>query len=274
MRDSPHRQRNDGRALSDALGYALTLSVVIVTVLGVATVGFDQLAEFQTSEQITNSERAFRLIEQSFDQIQQSQAETRRSEINLHRGSLRLVEPPPGSSQVTVTVEGTGVSRTVPLNVLQYDIDDTVIGYESGAVFYSDENNNDVLEDGPEMYCRERGNAPGRAIISTVTINGNNNSLYQGGVIGITGKRNESRLLFPRNRTGADSLDETLDPSNDVTVRVQIDSRFDEAWEQYFLDQASGWTDVTGSPNTYECSDDDGLAVYVRQTTLNISFSR
>jgi hypothetical protein len=270
MRDYPslNRQHSDGRGVSDVLGFVLTFSIVLVSVVGAATVGFDQLEEFQTSEQITNAERAFRLIEQNFDQIQQSQAETRRSEINLHQGSLRLVEPPPGNSEITVTVSGTGVSRTVPLNVLRYEIDDTRIAYESGAVFYSDRNRNDVLEDGPELFCRNRGSAPGRAIVSTVTVQANGSSQYGGGIIGITGERNESRLLFPRNRSGADSVDES------TGVTVQIDSQFDEAWEQYFLDQASGWTNVTGSPNTYECTDSDGIEVYVRQTKLDVRFAR
>jgi hypothetical protein len=268
MTDGKRRDRSlrDDRGVSDVVGYILTFSIVAVSVFAATGIGFDQLGEVRSDEELKNAERAFQLIEQNFDQIQQSQAESRRSEISLDAGDLRVLAPP-STSTATVTVDGTGESYTLRMNSLQYELDETILAFEGGAVFYMDKNTNTILEDGPEMFCRNRGSQPGRAIVSVVRLEGPSGLEYSGGTIGITGELNTSTALFPVNRTGADSVGEA------TGVTVQIDSEYDDAWAEHFLDEETGWSSAPAS-DTYECTDSDGINVYVRETRLNLSFAR
>jgi type II secretory pathway pseudopilin PulG len=266
MDDRRYRPLTEPRGVSDVIGYVLTFSVVALAVLAATGVGFTQLQEVRSNEELTNAERAFQLIEQNFDQIQQSQAETSRSEISLDAGSLRF-RSPPGTSTLTVTVNNTGKTHTLPMNSLEYGLDDTVIAFEGGAVFYQDQNTNTILEDGPEMFCRQRGSRPARAIVSVVRLQGSSSSAFSGGTIGITGEHNSSELLFPVNQTGADSVGES------TGVTVEIDSDYGDAWREHFDDEDNGWTQ-TGA-NTYRCTDSsDGIQVFVRQTVLDVRFAR
>lgn len=258
--------RDDERSVSDVLGYILTFSVVAISVFAASTVGFDQLRNYQQTEELRNAERAFQIIEQNFDQIQQSQSDARRSEISLESGGL-AVEDPAATSEVTVTVTNTSVTETIEMNSLRYTVEDTIIAFEGGAVFYSDDEQNTILEDGPEMFCRQRDDEQGRAIVSVVTLDSEAGLSFGGGTIGITGELNRTNLLFPKNRTGADSVGEA------TGVTVTIDSKFDEAWEEHFVDDDTAWQ-ATGSPNTYECTDSDGIQVFVRQSRINVSFAR
>ncbi|MFB6297540.1 MAG: hypothetical protein ABEH56_03370 [Salinirussus sp.] len=267
-RDRRRRLPERSRGVSDTLGYVLTFSVVLASVLGVATVGFDQLDEIQQSEQIANAERAFRLLERDLDQLQQSQAESRRGELDLRSGRLRFVAASSDGSAIEYHVNGTDVSGNVGLAALEYEVEETTVAYESGAVFYIDSDSNEVLEDGPELYCRHRGGEPGRAIVSTVSLeNQGTVTGFGSGIVGITGTVNRTRLLFPKNRTGADSVDEA------TGVTVEISSAYAEAWEQYFVEETTGWEALPGE-DKYRCEDADGIQVYVRHTSINVTFSR
>ncbi|MEF8784919.1 MAG: hypothetical protein V5A45_03220 [Haloarculaceae archaeon] len=271
MTDRPRRYRSlqsDDRSVSDAVGYVLTFSVVVVAVATASGVGFEQLEAIQENEEITNAERAFQLIEQNFDQIQQSQAQSRRSEIALESGDLRLLEPSSTSTMsITINVsDGSQVTRTVRMNTLQYEVDETTIAFEGGAVFYQDENQNTILEDGPELFCRNRGSDPGRAIVSVVRLDGQSDVAFSGGTIGITGEYNGTRLLFPLNRTGQDSAGDA------TNVTVEIDSEYSGAWADHFTDDETGWQQL--GADTYRCDDDHGIQVFVRQTRLDVRFSR
>jgi hypothetical protein len=257
----------DDRALSDVVGYILSFTVVLVSVFAATSLGFSQLAEFQQDEEITNTERAFQLIEQNFDQIQGSQADARRSEISLEPGNLALLDPP-GTSSVDVTVNGTGVDLTVPMRALRYQVGDTNIAFEGGAVFYVDQNQNTILEDGPEMFCRQRGSRPAVAIVSVVTLTGSTGVNFAGGNIGITGALNRSSLLYPLNVSGSDTV------AAGTNVTVELDSEYAEAWSEHFTDDETGWERI--GPDTYQCSDHsgNGIEIYVRQTSIDVSFSR
>lgn len=254
----------DEKGISDALGFVLIFSIVVVAALTVGTVGFEQLEQAKGNEQVNNAQRAFELIEQNFNEVQRSQAESRQGEIDLRNGEIRLVDPA-GTSRITVTVNGTSITETVPLNELRYSIDDTVSAYEGGALFYADKNRNEVLNDGPEIYCRQRGSNSGKAMISLVTVQGTSPK-RSGGIVEVTGTHNSSRLIFPQNRTGPDSQAQA------TGVTIQVDSEYEDAWRTYLLSQSDGWTEL--APNTYECTDSDGIEVYVRQSRLNITVSR
>lgn len=257
------------RGVSDVIGYVMTFSVLIASVGLVTSVGFEQLEEMRTNEQLSNAERAFRLMERNLDQIQQSQAPVRASEIDLHAGSITTNTT---GADAVVTIQRSSeptnpVTRTIDLNDIRYEVNDRVVAYESGSVFYSDENSNDVLEDGPEMICTDD-----TAVLSFVTLQSETEGQYlTGGTVGITARLNDTDLVYPMNRTGSDSVGDS------ESVRVEFQSRYDEAWNVFFDRLSEGWTQISGPPNpTFECDGDgdDTMQVYVRRTVINVSVQR
>jgi hypothetical protein len=258
---------DDDRAVSDMIGYVMTFSVLVAAVAVVSSAGFEQLQEMRTNEQLNNAERAFLLVERNVEEIQQAQATVRSSEIDLHAGKMAADFGGSGASEVDVTVNGTDVDETVQLNDVVYELEDRVVAYEGGNVFYSDEHSNDVLSNGPEIVCRDD-----EAVLSFVRLQGPaNRTFLAGGTIRITARHNESRLLFPKNRTGADSVAD----SEGVTVHVES-SRYDEAWETFFEEDATGWDALPGSSVKYrrDGDGDDEMQVFVRKSVVNVSIRR
>jgi hypothetical protein len=257
----------DDRGISDLISFVLTFSVLVAAVGIVSTIGFEQLEDLRSSEQRDNAERSFLLLDNNIDSIQESQATVRTSELDLRSGSMTTGFGGAGSSSLTVAVNGTGVGETLQLNTLTYELDGNVWALEGGAVIKADQDDNDVLAADPEFVCRDD-----TAIISVVTLQGPaSGTAIKQGVVGVTARYNDSRLVYPRSRSGTDSV------ADSEAVTVTIDSRYEDAWGDFFDDAGSGWTELSaGGDLKYRCDGDgdDEMQVYVRSTTINVSINR
>jgi len=255
------------RGISDLVGYVLTFSVLIASVALVSSVGFQQLEDMRTDEQLSNAERAFRLMERNLDEIQQSQAPIRSSEIDLHDGTI-LTNNSGAEAVVTIQRASGGPHvMTIPLNDIRYEVEDKVVAYESGSVFYSDEYSNDVLEDGPEMICTDDA-----AVLSFVTIRSETAQQFlTGGTVSVTASLKNTTLRYPMSRTGPDSVEDSQ------AVTVEFESRYDEAWNVYFGQRSEDWTQVSPPNPEFRCSDGDGdgvMHVYLRRTVIEVAIQR
>jgi len=258
---------DENRGISDLVGYVLTFSILIASVGIVSSFGFQQLEDMRQNEQLSNAERAFRLMERNLDEIQQSQAPVRASEIDLYQGTITTNT---SGAFANITIERESdvdpFRKNISLNDIRYEVREKVVAYESGSVFYSDQNSNDVLEDGPEMICTDD-----EAVLSFVTVQGETGQEYlTGGTVGITARLNSTELIYPRNRTGPDSVGDSKN------VTVEFHSRYDDAWEVFFDDLSDEWENATVSSSPkFTCPDGgDGQRVYVRRTIINVSIQR
>lgn len=259
----PSSRRSDERAVSDLVGYILTVGVLLLAVGVVSTVGVDQIGDARELQDVETAERAVTLLAGNFEAIQESRASVRTSDISATTGQIDIVAGG-GSSNLTINVSGTDVGPTdVSMGTLAYRVGETTVVYEGGAVILDDPRGSPVIVTEPRYLCSD-----GRAVVSAVTLQGPGaNSSLAGGTASITARLNESRIHFPANRSGNDSFDES------TGVNVTVNSEYEAAWETYFQDSDREWT-KTG-PSTYRCEAPSGtMPVYVRQTVLDVTARR
>ena len=140
----------------------------------------------------------------------------------------------------------------------------SVVAYESGGVYLDTFQGDSLVRAEPSFVCDGE-----RAIVSVVTLQGPAaGGSYGGANADIVARTNESRVLFPRNRSGVDSVAES------TGVNVTVDSAYEGAWRAALLDGGQGWNQT--EPSRYRCEPDSGttMPVYVRQTVVDMSLRR
>jgi hypothetical protein len=261
--DAPSQALDDERGLSDTIGFVLTFAVIIASVGLVSTFGMTALTELQTSEQQTNAERSFQVIAENVEELESSNAPRRRSEIDLNEGSLFTANET--ELQIEVTVPGASpntITERIYPQSLQYELDESRVAYEGGAIFRNELDGGSVMRRSPEVICR-----PNRAIVSFVSFTDTGNLQITGSTVRVTSVLNSTELIYPRNRTGTYAAG----AASDVTITV-ASSNNQDAWDDYFTGSETGWEAVTGQPNTYRCANVD--SVMVRKTNVNMVFVR
>lgn len=252
----------DDRAVSDLVGYVLTVSIILLGVGIVATAGVDQIERAQEAQNARSGEWAMQLLGANLDGIQESRAAVRTTTLSLSSGRLAVL-PGDGPSAVTVAVSGTGdPPTTYDMGTIAYRLEDATLAYEGGAVFRNDTQGSAVLLAAPTFRC-----SGDRAVVSVVTLQGPAaGRSVGGGTAGVVARENDSAVRFPVNRTGPDSVGAS------TGVTVTIDSAYEAGWDDHFLDPAQEWT-PTATPSQYRCEPSTGttMPVYVRQTVLNVS---
>lgn len=235
----------DARGVSDTISFVLTFTIIFTSVAIVYGTGFSALEEFGQGEQERSAQRAIQAIDRSLDRLGTSHAVSRGGTIDLEGGTFDLQ-----SASVAVTVNGT--THSLPVGSLAYSTGDTTIAYENGAVFRA-EDGNAVMLNGPEFTCRD-----GVAIVTVLSLRGENRTLAGSGILQIQATTSDVRLLYP------DTRDESrLAAVTGVTVAV-TGTEYGDAWDRYFDER--GWTD-TGAGGPYRC---DADRVIVRHTTVTV----
>ncbi|MFC6785377.1 hypothetical protein ACFQFH_05455 [Halobaculum halobium] len=245
------------RAQSDAMGFVLVFSLIVLTVGTVYAAGYPALEEFRTGEQIENMERAFDVLDDNLDDIVREGAPSRATEIKLNGGTLAVN----GSTTITVNattgdaVEGANFTVSDESTPITYTRGDTTVVSTHGAV---------LRQDGDAAVMRS---APGwvvdgdHALIPLVVTDRTGDRVAFGG---------SSTVLVRGQVTGRGVAAElAADTGSDVTVTVTVDSPRAVAWKRYF--EAEGFTAVDGDPAdgevTYRFDVD---SVVVQQTTVSV----
>ncbi|QGN06252.1 hypothetical protein Hrd1104_02400 [Halorhabdus sp. CBA1104] len=246
------------RAVSDLVGFILTFSIIMTSVVLVSTVGFAQLDDFKTNQQLDNAESAFEIFANSFDSIEEGGAIIRQESLDLYQGTIGIER----GSTATVTLNrasGADRSLTVPLHALVYSKGSTNISYESGATFRGREDGGTINQQ-PGFVCTDNV-----AVLSFVTLQSPETSASGGGALEVTAAANGTDLLYPINQSGRGSV-------SDVTsISVSFASAREDAWLDHF-DEAANWT-VSGP--TAQCGASDSLdRVFVRRQNVTIEFDR
>ena len=252
----------DNRGVSDLVGFVLTVGIILTGVGIVATVGVDQVERIQGTQDVENAERAVTVLAGNVEQLQESRATVLTSELAVHNGRL-AIGAGAGPSNLTIDVSGTDVTLGErPMRTISYRTGDTRIVYEGGTVIRDNANGESIAVREPPFTCSSN-----RAVISFVEIHEEDTGQgYSGATASITTRTNESRILFPRNRSGEDSLGE----STGVTLTVNSDH--EAAWSETL--RGAGW-ELTGTPGEYECTGEStNTPVFVRKTIVDISINR
>jgi hypothetical protein len=249
----------DERAINEAVGFVITFSIVLAAVTIVSSLGVGTLSEVQRAEMQSSVERAFAVIEQQFDDVANGGPARRSASFNLDAGSLLIRDQ--SNFKIRVTVPGPStpdIERRFAPRSLQYEQDQTRIGYENGASFRADFSNSTV-KGAPSMTCTDR-----TAILSFVRLNSSHTRKISGGSAIVSAERTNTSIVYPTNRSGT----YVAGAATDVDLSVQ-NSPFKDAWTDHF-DAHPAWDSV--DDDTFRCEDVD--RVFVRKTVLNVSFTR
>jgi hypothetical protein len=248
--------------VSDLVGYVLMVAVILVGVGLTATVGVDAIEQARMNQHTQGAERGMELIDGHVDDLQQSQAAVRSTELALGGGGLS-VNGSDARSAITVNVSGTGDSPTrYSMGSLTYRYGEAVVAFEGGGVFQRSPRGNPVTVAEPTLLCDDD-----RALVSVVTLQGPALNHNYGGDVPLVFREHNSSVLFPVNRTGADSQAEA------TGVNVTVHSEHASAWNETLQDGSEWAASSDPAGPRLRCVPDDGT-VYVRRTVVNVTARR
>lgn len=259
--------QDDERALSNVVGFVLAFAVIISAVGIVSTFGFDALEDARESELAKNTERSYVLLGQNFNELVEGEAVKRTSEMELRSGSMGVTN----ETVFTLEIEqspGSNFERKFAPHSLDYRIDDTVIAYENGATFRGKTGTNaSVLDIEPSFICGDD-----YAVVSLVTLDQRDNRTISGGVARVSGKRTDSQLLYPTNRTESKWGGSA---ANGSQLTVTVDSPHSGGWQQYFTRDENEWYQPDPDKNEYVCDGpDNGGSVYIKRTVIEVGLDQ
>lgn len=245
------------RAQSDAIGFVLVFSLIVLTVGTVYAAGYPALEEFRTGEQLENMERAFDVLDDNLADLARDGAPSRATEIKLNGGRLAVN----GSTTVTVNATTTDPVRGANFTVsdegtpITYREGDTTIVSAHGAVLRQD-GDAAVMRSDPGWVIDDE-----HALIPLIVTDRTGDRVAFGG---------SSTVLVRGQVTGRGVAGEVVAAAgDDVTVTVTVASPRADAWGRYF--EAEGFTAVDGDPADGEVTyrfEVDGVTV--QQTTVSV----
>lgn len=208
------------RAQSDAIGFVLVFSIIVLTVGTVYATGFGALQDLRAGEEMDNMERAFDVLDDNVDEMARDGAPSRATEIKLSGGTLSV----DGSTTVTVRAVNTSdpadnatVSATT--RPVAYTRGDTSVALSFGAVLRSD-GDAAVMRSGPGWIVDDD-----RALLPLVvtTRTGDRTALGGSSTVLLAGSVS-SRTL---------AADLAAGPGSDVRVNVTVSSPRAAAWRRH-----------------------------------------
>ena len=246
------RLRDDGRGLSDVLGYVLVFSLVVMSVLAVTVGGLSAVEDARDAERAQNAERAFDVVAENFAAIYERNAPSRSTELDLADSEIFY------NSNSSITVRGGGQEllsrniRPVEMNV----VGGRSVVYEGGAVFRENSGEISMVRSPPFLLTPGQVHLP---VIQTTTpaieSAGSTTILLRGVSTNrsVITAGNEDSLGFGR-------------------VTVEVSSPRFEAWERYFTEKGLDCTTFPAT-ETVSCSLDldSTFSVYVTLQQIEMS---
>ncbi|MFB6192452.1 MAG: hypothetical protein ABEI11_03930 [Haloarculaceae archaeon] len=216
--------------MSDVIGFILVFSLIAASVGLVSVVGFSELQAARDAERLQNAERAFDVLGDNVEDVYRGGAPSRATEIKLADATLGFG----GTTEITVTVDGTSFTRT--LRPIVYEAAGTRIVYEAGAVIRADRVGARMIRD-PSLLVTSDATAMQMAR----TVPDPERNLGGRTTVLIRVTRTSTSLL---NRSSGD----------DVSLEIETTEQRAPAWKRYFDDTAIGDCAVSGGTVTCPAS--------------------
>lgn len=254
-RDSPFGP--DDRAVSDTIGFVLIISVVLLSLVSVFTVGVESLQDARDFEEFNNVERAYDVFAQNMDDIMLRSAPSRSTEIRITEGDIETGN----RTNVTVEILDSGGSTVhtyrYRTNPVVYSQGSRSIRYDAGAVVRARETGSMLVE--PEFFF-----GSDQIIIEVVQTQPSARSFNNPGTVLV--------------RANFESRGINHNQSKAVAISIEPDTAAQaDAWERYFVrvseDTGVGSVSRSGTNVTYTY-DEVVADIYVRRTTVGIELRR
>ncbi|WP_313690854.1 DUF7289 family protein [Halorarum halobium] len=245
------------RGVSEAVGFVLTFSVILLSVGTVYAAGSGALLDISGHAEVNSAQDAMEALAVTFEQIGRSDGENRANEIRLNGGEIAVAGGSTFEVDVAVADGPDPPATTVTTGSVRIGVDDSRIEYQSGAVFRGREDGA-VMTHEPSVICD-----PDRAVVSLIAVApaGNVTAVGFDGSVVVSSAESDSSLLFPTATGGTYQR-----AANATAVELAVTSSpYADEWGEYLT--GNGWTK---SGSTYTCTAD---RVFVRLLVLDVGFS-
>jgi hypothetical protein len=187
-------------AVSESLGFALTLGILIVSSALVYYGGVPILEKSEKTTHFQEMEKSFILLSQNIDKVALDRAPIRNTELKIKDGTMSV------SHNSVITVGG----FSYEIGSIEYTYDDRTVAYENGGVFTKYPGGEVVMVSKPRFSVGAVTTIPAIGLIGESWISGE-------GII----------------RIKSNSYSSSLQPVANGTVSLVIQSSYYKGWAEY-----------------------------------------
>ncbi|MFC5970236.1 hypothetical protein ACFPYI_02725 [Halomarina salina] len=244
----------EDRGVSEVVGFILVFSLIMMTVSTVYVVGFDGLENARDVERVNNMDRAFDVLADNVEDIDQDGAPSRATELKLADGQIGF------SDSTNITVDVGGVEKlNESTRPLVYTYGGQQVIYENGAVLRSQSDSAWMTRSPTMTFGSPTGD---RSVVFSVL------DLNAEGATSIGGSSNvlvrTTRFEGSAGRLATVGSDAG---GNMVKIKIVTSDARAEVWRRYFesvIPDDTAWNRNIATP---DADTSDG------RTTVEVSFS-
>lgn len=218
-----------GRAVSDVVGFVLVFSLISLVIGAVYISGLGGLEDARDSERLINGERAFDVLAENVDDVVNTGAISRATEIKLSNARLHFGDP----VTFNVTLTNTGTSYEASTVPIMFTIGDSHVVLTNGAVIRADTSGSAMLS-GPSFVAGDHTLLP---LIVTRT---------SGSGVGGSGR------VLVRTVYSTSNVVRYNESAGPYDVRLNVTTDRPRAWQNYLEEQFGTDCSVTG--DTVSCT--------------------
>lgn len=204
-------------AVSEALGFILTLGIILMASGIVYLGGISILQDSMKTSHFQEMEESFLLLGQNINEVAYERAPIRSTELKIEQGSMSTQH----DSHLRLIVNGTPF--TYPMGSIEYYLDDQLIAYENGGIWTKYKNDDTVIRSKPNINHANITTIPIVEILGSYSTGGE-------GTVRIRASHSDSSSTRFINSTGYDAT-------------IIITSNYYKGWESY-LEDDTGASDI------------------------------
>jgi hypothetical protein len=235
----------DSRSQSELLGVVLVLGLVLLATVAVVALGSSAIADTQRRSELQSAEQAMTVFDSRAATVALGRSNARTVDFGESAGSYDV--EPNGGRLVVVHEDWDGAGGThelynQPLGTVVYRNGDSEVAYQGGGVWAAEGGGSRMVSP-PEFHYRA-----GTLTLPIVRVSGSGSASGQA-VASVTESRrahpvySDPAASYPDGRTYVNPIE-----NGEVTVRVQ--SRYYQAWADYFRDRTEGVVQVDDATQT------------------------
>jgi hypothetical protein len=248
--DRVWRQTRRVRAQSSVLGIVLILGLTLTVTSGIVVLGSAVLEDSQRESQVDQAEQALTQFDSRAAQVALGESSSQTVRVGGTKGDYRVR---PDAGHVTIKhLNYTGSENETihegSLGALVFSQGDTEIAYQGGGVWRRDDGGATMVSP-PEFHYR-------RATLTFPIVRVVGDGAASGGVTARAERTSQPRDIYPNASASYDTTsDNYLNPVENGTMLVTVESNYCRGWQQYFETRTAG--------NVTECQDGEVSAEIV-----------
>jgi hypothetical protein len=240
-------------AVSEAIGFILIFSLVMIGIGLITLYGYPILLEQQSNANVKNMERDMIVLQNDMKSLVYKNAPYKETSLQVSGGALAVHNCTSSVSYMTVSLSnGTTVIADNKFGQLIYESDtgESIIAMENGAVFTRMEfQNGSAMLAEPRWFIDNNTITAEKALIITLVNISSDGSLSRNGIGTV-----KMQMLPPKDQIMMDTTSQTIY----ITYNKESDKYdFSKGWENYFKNSLG----MSGSYPTYSINGIDSLII-------------